>query len=60
VLRQDREVLGVDHLARALARLPPGQGDQLVAGLRTLDYMATMPAWRDHPRVTGRASSPES
>jgi hypothetical protein len=21
----------------------------------TLDYMATMPAWRDHPRVTGRS-----
>lgn len=20
----------------------------------TLDYMATMPAWRDHPRVAGR------
>lgn len=21
---------------------------------QTLDYMAAMPAWRDHPRVTGR------
>ena len=21
----------------------------------TLAYMATMPAWRDHPKVTGRA-----
>lgn len=21
---------------------------------RTLEYMATMPAWRDHPRVAGR------
>lgn len=21
----------------------------------TLEYMATMPAWRDHPRVAGRA-----
>lgn len=21
---------------------------------QTLDYLATMPAWRDHPRVTGR------
>ena len=21
---------------------------------KTLDYMATMPAWRDHPMVTGR------
>ena len=28
--------------------------------LQTLDYMATMPAWRDHPRVTASASSPES
>jgi hypothetical protein len=27
---------------------------------QTLDYMATMPAWRDHPRVTARRSSPES
>jgi hypothetical protein len=27
---------------------------------QTLDYMATMPAWRDHPRVTARTSSPES
>jgi hypothetical protein len=23
---------------------------------QTLDYMATMPAWRDHPRVTSRTS----
>jgi hypothetical protein len=22
---------------------------------QTLDYMATMPAWQDHPRVTSRA-----
>jgi hypothetical protein len=21
---------------------------------QTLDYMATMPAWKDHPRVAGR------
>ena len=27
---------------------------------QTLDYMATMPAWRDQPRVTARTSSPES
>jgi hypothetical protein len=25
------------------------------AEARTLDSMATMPAWRDHPRVSGRA-----
>jgi DNA-binding MarR family transcriptional regulator len=35
-LRRDREVLSVDHLARAMARLPPGQADDLTAGLRTL------------------------
>jgi hypothetical protein len=27
---------------------------------QTLDYMATMPAWRDHPRITARGTSPES
>ena len=35
-LARDREVLGVDHLALALARLPPGQVDDLIAGLRAL------------------------
>ncbi len=35
-LRRDREVLGVDLLAQALARLPPGQGDDLIEGLRAL------------------------
>ncbi len=25
------------------------------ARARALDYMATMPAWRDHPKVAGRA-----
>lgn len=29
--------------------------DREAAEARTLDYMATMPAWRDHPRVAGRA-----
>ena len=41
VLRRDREVLGVDHLARALARLPPGQAGELIAGLRALVDLAT-------------------
>ena len=27
---------------------------------QTLDYMATMPAWRDHPRVAASRPSPES
>jgi DNA-binding MarR family transcriptional regulator len=35
-LRRDREVLGVDLLAQALARLPPGQADELIEGLRAL------------------------
>ena len=39
-LRRDREVLGVDQLARAMARLPPGQADALIAGLRTLVDLA--------------------
>ena len=32
-LRRDREVLGVDLLARAMARLPPGQADSLIAAM---------------------------
>ena len=39
-LRRDREVLGVDHLARTMARLPPGRADDLIAGLRTLVDLA--------------------
>ena len=35
-LRRDREVLGVDLLARAMARLPPGQADVLNAAMRVL------------------------
>jgi DNA-binding MarR family transcriptional regulator len=35
-LRRDREVLGLDLLADAFARLPPGQADELMAGLRAL------------------------
>ncbi len=35
-LRRDREVLGMDLLAPALSRLPPGQADALIAALRTL------------------------
>jgi DNA-binding MarR family transcriptional regulator len=39
-LRRDREVLSVDHLATALARLPPGQADELIVGLRALVDLA--------------------
>jgi DNA-binding MarR family transcriptional regulator len=35
-LRREREVLGVDLLARAMARLPPGQAGELIEGLRAL------------------------
>ncbi len=40
-LRRDREVLSVDQLARAMARLPPAQADELIAGLRALVDLAT-------------------
>jgi len=50
-LRRDREVLGVDHLARALARLPPGQADELIAGLRALVDLA--PPVPDPPNDRG-------
>lgn len=35
-LRRDRDVLGIDLLARAMAQLPPGQADALNAGMRAL------------------------
>ena len=37
------------------ARRNPGATRQEIEQ-QTLDYMATMPAWQDHPRVTGRSS----
>jgi DNA-binding MarR family transcriptional regulator len=40
-LRRDREVLSVEQLASAMARLPPGQVDELIAGLRTLVSLAS-------------------
>jgi DNA-binding MarR family transcriptional regulator len=55
-LRQDREVLGVDLLSRALARLPPGQADELIAGLRALvDEAALAPA----PKAPKTPEDPE-
>jgi hypothetical protein len=39
------------------ARRNPGATRQEIER-QTLDYMATMPAWQDHPRVASR--SPES
>ncbi|MDQ2816352.1 MAG: MarR family transcriptional regulator [Actinomycetota bacterium] len=47
-LRRDREVLSVEQLARAMARLPSGQADDLTAGLRALVDLAP-PAPPDPP-----------
>ena len=35
-LRRDREVLGLDLLADAFARMPPGEADALISGLEAL------------------------
>jgi hypothetical protein len=35
-LRRDRDVLGIDLVARAMTRLPPGQASALNAGMRAL------------------------
>jgi DNA-binding MarR family transcriptional regulator len=42
-LRRDREVLGLDLLASALARVPAGQADSLIAGLQALVQAAGQP-----------------
>jgi DNA-binding MarR family transcriptional regulator len=47
-LRQDREVLGLDLLARALAQMPPGQADSLFAGLETLVHTAGQAPRQEH------------
>ena len=39
-LRRDREVLSIDMLASTMARLPPDQADELMAGLRALVDLA--------------------
>jgi hypothetical protein len=41
------------HLSRAQARRNP-RATREELERQTLDYMATMPAWRDHPRITAR------
>ena len=38
-LRRDREVLGLDLLAGAFARMPPGEADALINGLEALVQM---------------------
>jgi len=42
-LRRDREVLGLDLLASALARVPAGQAESLIAGLQALVQAAGQP-----------------
>jgi DNA-binding MarR family transcriptional regulator len=42
-LRQDREVLGLDLLARALAHVPADQAEALIAGLQALVQAAGQP-----------------
>ena len=60
VLRRDREVLGVDHLALALAQLPPGQADDLIAGLRALvDAAPGVPAPTTTANSRHRRDDPE-
>ena len=46
-----------ERLSRMLQfqrRQHPGQSEAETLQ-QTLEYMATMPAWKDHPRVTSRA-----
>ena len=60
VLRREREVLGVDHLALALARLPPSQADALIVGLRALvDAAPTAPAPEPTPNHRRRRDDPK-
>ena len=42
-LRRDREVLGLDLLAGAFARMPAGEADALIAGLQALVDTAGRP-----------------
>ena len=48
-----------ERMASWQARRHPDASRQEIER-QTLEYMATMPAWRDHPRVTAHRSSPES
>jgi DNA-binding MarR family transcriptional regulator len=48
-LRRDREVLGLDLLARAFGRVPSGQADELIAGLQALVEAAGQPDQHPHP-----------
>jgi DNA-binding MarR family transcriptional regulator len=53
-LRRDREALSLDLLARALARVPPGQADDLIDGLQALVQAAGQP---DQPPLASEGDS---
>jgi DNA-binding MarR family transcriptional regulator len=56
-LRRDREVLGLDLLARALDQLPPGQADALIAGLEDLVQAAASQPGQASPTPSATAST---
>jgi DNA-binding MarR family transcriptional regulator len=61
-LRQDREVLGLDLLARALGRMPPGQADALIAALQSLVAAASPPdppPVRSNQHLSDRPARPD-
>jgi DNA-binding MarR family transcriptional regulator len=59
-LRRDREVLSLNLLARSLARLPPGQAEALIAGLRALVDLAASPATVPDPAGPERSEGETS
>jgi DNA-binding MarR family transcriptional regulator len=56
-LRRDREVLGLELLARALDQLPPGQADALIVGLGDLVQAAVARPDQASPTASGTAST---
>ena len=50
---------GFERMVGWQARRHPGTSRAEIER-QTLDYMATMPAWQDHPRVAASHPSPES
>ena len=56
-LRRDREVLGLELLARALDQLPPGQADALIAGLGDLVQAAARQPAQASPTPSATAST---
>jgi len=56
-LRKDREVLGLDLLTRAFARLQPGEADMLISGLQALVHAADQPSSSKETSSEERGSS---